>query len=120
MSERPPYVWLVQDTKWIDPRDGQLKSKFDFTAAERFGELHELLEPTSSPFNLEPVLKRLHDNLEMFCDDDYLLLVGSPVLLGIACAVASYYNDGNVSMLQWSGAKRDYIPVLAKGITVGL
>lgn len=109
-------VWVVQNTKWIDPKDGQLKPKFDFTKAARFGELKELLSPTASPFNLPPVLRDLNNALETYSDEDYLLLVGSPVLLGLSVAVAAYYNDGHVNMLQWSGAKRDYLPVSVKDI----
>lgn len=112
-------VFLVQNTKWIDPKDGQLKSKFDFTAAEQFGPIVELLEPTASPFDLPPVIRRLHDVLCGYTPQDYLLLVGSPVLIGLAVAVAADYADGHVAMLQWSGAKRQYIPARAFQLFVG-
>jgi hypothetical protein len=39
--------------------------------------------------------------------------VGSPVLIGLAVAVAAEYNNGNVGMLQWSGEKRSYFPARA-------
>lgn len=108
-------VYLVQDTKWVD-KDGQLKSKFDFSAATQYGELVELLEPGASPFDLAPVIYRLQDRLRNFSRTDYLLLVGSPVLIGLAVAIAANYGDGDVAMLQWSGAKRQYIPARAYGI----
>lgn len=106
-------VFLVQDTKWVDPKDGQLKSKFDFTAATIYGELVELLAPTASPFDLPPVIRRLREGLFHYSNSDYLLLVGSPVLIGLAVAIAADYNTGHVAMLQWSGAKRQYIPARA-------
>lgn len=103
-------VFLVQDTKHIDPKDGQLKSKFDFSAASIYGELVELLEPGASPFDLPPVVRKLREGLFHFSSSDYLLLVGSPVLIGLAVAIAADFNNGHVAMLQWSGAKRQYIP----------
>lgn len=107
-------VFVVQDTKWVDPKDGKLKSKFDFTAATQFGELVELLQPTASPFDLPPVIDRLQRMLVGYdYNRHYLLLVGSPVLIGLAVAIAADQSDGNVAMLQWSGAKRQYIPARA-------
>ncbi len=103
-------VFLVQDTKWVDPKDGKLKSKFDYSAAGVYGEVVELLQPGASPFDLPPVVRDLRAGLANFCCSDYLLLVGSPVLIGLAVAVAADFNLGHVAMLQWSGAKRQYIP----------
>lgn len=105
-------VFIIQDQKHVDPKqDNQLVSKFDFSAAKKFGKLFWLLKPSSSPFSLEPVLEKLHHDLINYTDEDFLLLVGSPVLIGCAVAIAADYNNGNVNLLQWSGAKRDYIPV---------
>lgn len=109
-------VFLIQDTKWVDPKDGQLKSKFDYTAASQYGELVELLWPGASPFDLEPVMPALVRGLFHYTPVDYLLLVGSPVLIGLAVALAADFGGGSVSMLQWSGAKRQYIPVFARNI----
>lgn len=110
-------VYIVQDQKHVDPnKNNQLVSKFDFTPAQKYGELHFLLKPSASPFNLPPALDKMHQELQHFTDEDYLLLTGSPVLLGLAVAIAADYNGGNVKMLQWSGAKRDYVPVDGKHI----
>lgn len=108
-------VYVVQDQKQVD-KDGQLRSKFDFEPARQFGEIEFVLKPSASPFDLEPVMQRLHQVLSEFTSEDYLLLTGNPCLLGLAVAVAADYNDGNVNMLQWSGAKRCYIPVRAEGV----
>jgi hypothetical protein len=110
-------VYIIQDQKWVDPKaQHQLKPKFDFELAREFGELEFLLKPSASPFDLKPVLLRLHQVLQNFSSSDYLLLTGNPILLGVTVAVAADYNDGNVAMLQWSGAKQSYIPVFAKNI----
>lgn len=109
-------VYIIQDQKWVDPETNQLRSKFNFEPAEKYGELEFLLKPSASPFDLEPVLKKLHSTLFNFTDNDFLLLTGNPVLMGLAVAIAADYNQGNVNMLQWSGAKQTYVPVLAQNI----
>lgn len=109
-------VFVVQETKWVDPADGQLKPKFDLSPAAVHGELVHMLEPGASPFNLEPVLDKLHEHLATYTPQDFLLLIGSPVLLGLATAIAADYGQGNVRMLQWSGAKRAYVPVFAENV----
>lgn len=105
-------VWAVQNVHWVDRSDGKLKPKFDFTSAARWGEVRFLLPPTASPFSLMGPMSIMHDKLQDYdAHSDYLLLVGSPVLLGLAVAIAADKSGGNVNMLQWSGAKRDYLPV---------
>jgi hypothetical protein len=109
-------VFVIQDQNHVNPRTGQLEAKFDFTPAEQFGKLVYALKPSASPFDLEPVLAQLHKVLRGFCDNDYLLLTGNPVLIGLAVAIASDYNGGDINMLQWSGTKRQYIRIAAKNI----
>jgi len=109
-------VFIVQEQKWVDPVDGQLKPKFDFSTATAHGQIEFLLHPSASPFNLEPAIATLQERLAGFSDQDYLLLTGNPVLLGLAVAIAADINDGDVAMLQWSGAKGTYIPVRAKNV----
>lgn len=111
-----PTVFIVQDQKWVDPKTGQLKGKFDFTPAESFGKLEYLLKPSASPFDLPPVIRALKDRLLGIRPDDYLLLTGNPALIGLAVAIAADYLDGNLKMLQWSGAKRQYIPIFAEDV----
>lgn len=103
-------VYIIQDQKHVD-KDGQLKCKFDFEPAKEFGELKEVLHPSASPFNLEPALLKMRQVLSNYTTGDFLLLTGSPVFIGMAVALAADYNEGNVSLLQWSGAKHCYIPV---------
>lgn len=109
-------VFVVQNQHRWDRDRQRFLPKFDLTPAEEFGELTDLLSPTAAPFNPEPVLKELREKLADFGDDDYLLLVGNPVLIGFATAVAASANDGRVNLLQWSGKDRRYIAVEADGL----
>lgn len=106
-------VYVVQNTHYKDKRDGKVKPKFDFAPAAQFGDIQFLLEPDASPFDLAPVQKALHKKLMHFSNQDYILCVGSPVLIGLAVAIAADYAQGNVGMLQWSGEKQRYFPARA-------
>lgn len=105
-------VFVVQLTIKADQRTGQLKPKHDISSAEEYGELYHLLSPTASPHSHASVVAELSEKLSDYSDDDYLLLIGSPALIGFAVAIAADYNEGRVNLLQWSG--RDggrYVPI---------
>jgi len=74
-------------------------------SAEKYGDL-ELLLPEGSQLVL-----RLKTKLKDFSDDDYLLLMGDPSAIGIACAVASSNNRGRFKCLKWDKREYKYYPV---------
>ena len=49
--------------------------------------------------------------LQKFDDDDYLLLSGDPVIIGIALAYASIVNRGKVNVLKWDRLEAKYYPL---------
>lgn len=110
----PRTVYVVQKQHKWDRGEGTFVPKFDLSPAENYGRLEYLLPPTASPFRVVPLIKELHDRLREYTPDDYLLLVGNPVLIGCAAAIAAEYGDGSVRFLQWSGRDGTYIPVLAE------
>lgn len=104
-------VFVVQNQHRLNDRSGNLEPKFDFSSAERYGELIYLLSPTARPFSPEHVISQLKDKLIDFRDEDCLLLIGNPCLIGFAVAVASWANEGRVRVLQWDGRRREYVLV---------
>jgi len=56
----------------------------------------------------------MHERLSDFCNDDHLLLIGNPGLIGMATTIAARYNDGSVKLLQWSGRHNEYTEIVAK------
>jgi hypothetical protein len=104
-------VYVVQNTHRRDRTNGTWVPKFDLSTAEQFGELEYLLEPNLQPFDLPPIVQTLQEKLADFDGlSDYLLLIGSPVLIGLAVAIAADRTDGHVAMLQWSGQNHCYFP----------
>jgi hypothetical protein len=58
-----------------------------------------------------PTTRRLQRALKDFGDQDYLLLMGDPVAIGLACAVASDINQGRFKLLKWDRQQHVYYPV---------
>ena len=81
-------------------------------SAEKFGTL-ELLLPEGSQLVLStgPTVRRLRYKLRNFNDDDYLLLIGDPSAIGIACSIAATNNRGKFKCLKWDKREYKYYPV---------
>lgn len=108
-------VYIVQKQMRFDDKTGSLVPRFKtLDRAEKFGRFEYLLSPSAHPFNPDNIIGDLHEKLKDFCDEDYLLLIGNPVLIGMAAAVASHHNNGRLRFLQWSGRQNDYAEVSAR------
>jgi hypothetical protein len=105
-------VYVVQEQLRYDPDTGSNVPRFPtIEKALTFGKIQYVLPPNLHPFNQEDVVSGLHKYLSEFNDEDYLILVGNPILLGMATAVASNYNSGKVKFLQWSPKWERYVVV---------
>ena len=93
----------------------QENPKVDVVSANRFGELKALADKREQ-VHLRPenIINNLKRQLRCFNDDDYLLLLGDPALIGAAMTVASNYNNGNVNVLKWDRIEKMYYPVKLK------
>lgn len=107
-------VFIVQDTRRYDRTTGEYVSVHDVTPAREYGELHYLLSPTAAPWSTETIIADLYRELDDFGDEDFLLMIGNPALIGLATAVAADINGGKIKFLQWHGKDRKYYPVDAK------
>ena len=92
-----PYVYVVQDTD------------LNLNRARVYGELVPILPMgrniTMSP---QPVLRELRRKLKKFTDEDFLLLVGDPIIIALAIYVAAEINRGCVQVLKYDRDLRDY------------
>lgn len=112
-STRMSRVFVVQNQHRWDPRLEKLVPKFDLTPAQEYGKIEFILGANANPFNPELIVPEMQDKLSEYSDEDFLLLIGNPILIGWATAIAADANDGFVRLLQWSGKDRKYISVQA-------
>ena len=117
-------VYAVQQPMMRDRVTRELIPKFDLSDAEVFGDLTFLLGDRAQPWRPNDeghlqvstvILDEIEDRIADFCDDDFLLLTGNPILIGIAAHLAWVTNDGRVKFLQWHGRDRRYMVVHLDG-----
>ena len=84
----------------------------DILSATQWGDLTSLAAPfdqiLTNPGRLVAQIKR---KLKRFDDDDWLLAMGDPAIIGIAFAIAAGANAGRVNMLKWDRLEKVYYPV---------
>lgn len=90
----------------------------DVSEAFEFGPLQVIipseLQVTANQEKKERVIMMIEDALADFNDNDYLLLSGDPVCIGICFTVAALNNKGNVKALKWDRIEEKYFPVSIK------
>lgn len=106
-------VYIVQRPVRRDPNSRKLVELYDVSSAAEYGELVTLLSPRAQPFSPGLIIPELRQKLSKYTFKDWLLCLGSPVLIGWATAIAADTANGRVNMLQWHGKEKRYIPVEA-------
>lgn len=87
----------------------------NITPAMKYGEIVVMLPPgLEVAHSAGQVAELLKVKLSKFNDEDYLLLIGDPVTIGIAVAVAGFWNNARVKMLKWDRQERLYLPIEVK------
>lgn len=107
-STPQPKVYVVQEPLFKDKR-GQIRSKFDLSPAEAYGELNYVLN-WSDPLELDirQMLWKIRKALLNFTENDYLLMVGNPTAMALTAAVANERTDGCFRLLYWDNMKEEY------------
>lgn len=107
-------VFIPYNPKQKDRRTGELVDRIDaagLAKAEVYGEVIFLLSPNVKPFNTEPIIRELREKLADFGPEDFVLMVGNPIIMSLVATVASDASGGPVKFLQWTNG--DYVPVSA-------
>ena len=100
MTPTEPRVFLTQETA------------LNVAQATRFGRLIALLPRDRRVEQAPaPVLRELRRKLSTYSSADYLLLLGSPVIISMALYVAAEVNSGLVNVLVFDRRLNDYYPL---------
>ncbi len=108
------HVYVVQHHLRYDPERGELVPRYDLTPAERWGKLRFILDSKTTLHRPEVIIAKMNLILAGFTDDDYLLPIGNPVLIGWAMALAAAHNGGKVAVLVWSSRDQRYTPAVSR------
>jgi hypothetical protein len=98
-------------TEPIKIESGEPVPLFDLTPAYHYGDVEILLQSKQTGLNTTPIIQLLREKLQDFCDDDYILPVGDPTIIGIVSALVSDINQGRFKILKWEKRQRIYIPI---------
>lgn len=107
-------VFLPQIPLMREKDTGKWVNKFSLTDAENYGTLLPILDSFTTPHDPETVIDIIHDKLQTFSEKDFVLATGNPAILSWTTAIAAYYNDGQVQMLQWNTPRRAYDVIVAQ------
>ena len=87
-------------------------SKFNVIPAREYGELIPLFEEGKQiMLSPAPAIRKAKMILKDFNDKDYLLLIGDPSMIGLACSVAAYNNRGKYNVLKYDRRTFTYYPI---------
>lgn len=104
------YVFVAQIPTGVEG-----KRIFNLEPAKPFGSLVELipsgLNPLKDPDDIAPMIIKKLDEYNFTPERDCLLLVGSPIIIGVAAALASEYTDDVLNFLQWSNHTKAYTKI---------
>ncbi len=96
-----PTVFLVQENPYIN-----------VLSAADYGDIVVLFESGQQiMFSPQPAIRKLKRKLKDFNDNDYLLMMGDPAAMGIACCIAAEMNRGKFNILKWDKKQQRYYPV---------
>lgn len=85
--------------------------KHNFSPAAEYGILKVLCPPGDISVDARPMVLRVREKLANFNDQDYLVLTGDPIMIGIAMVEAECANNGIVNVLKWNRKTGKYFAV---------
>ena len=82
---------------------------YNVRSAEKFCDLKIMLPDRKQMILASgPLTFELQKHLKDFNDNDYLLLIGDPAIIGLCCAIASDFNNGKFKVLKWDRNDKRY------------
>ena len=102
-------VFIPQEpTRW-DPLTNCAVPMYDFTPALRYGSICVCLEPNVSFHMTKPVASALREKLAAFRESDYLIAVGSPLVIALSAHFALERTGGKLNLLTWDRREGEYL-----------
>lgn len=95
-------VFIPQQPSKRDPLTGEMRRVLNIDPAAKFGKVEEILELEDFPLSRES-LGIVEVAMSRFTENDWLIPMGHPALIGICAALAIRATGGTLRMLIWDG-----------------
>ena len=103
-----PVVYVIQEI----PGTQSGNPKINIMGASNYGQFKFLLPELSQlMWSPGPLIFQLRKLLKDYTPDDYLLLVGDPAIIGVACSIVSDITNGKYKLIKWDRQERKYYPI---------
>jgi len=102
-------VYVVQELRYKNEL-GDLVPKYNLEPATKFGELKFIAQHNANQFAAQEALELMRDKMYEFQEGDSLLLIGSPIFIGLATMIAAEYVN-EFYFLQWSPRHKNYTQI---------
>ena len=90
----------------------QENPRFNVLKATKFGQLESLTTTDDQIYtSASRVVAKIKRGLKTFGDEDWLLLLGDPAVIGVCFALAAERNGGRVNILKWDKFEKAYYPI---------
>lgn len=99
MNSVAPRVFVVQE-----------QPKYDISHATKFGTIVIVLPPGNITYAIDHAVSRIRATLKDITENDWLLLTGDPIAIGLATHFAAA-TLGKVRLLKWNRRDMEYIPM---------
>jgi len=106
-----PTVFVVQEPLKRNRVSGDLEKVFDTTPALIYGKLETLFTNNSRVLAPHPTVLVAKKKLKDFSDEDFILAIGDPVAISIACCIAAEMNRGKYKVLKWARDVEQYVSI---------
>ena len=108
MLERKKIVYVIQEL----PGTTAGAPKINIMSAKEYGDIQFLLPELSQiMWSPGPLIFELRRKLKNYTPKDYLLLVGDPAIIGVACSIVSDITNGKYKLIKWDKQERRYYPI---------
>jgi len=88
------------------------ETSLDLSLAERFGKLETLVKSDRDAIlSVSPVVRQASRKLANFGDNDHLLLIGDPVVMGVMASLALTSGRGRAKFLKWDRKQSTYYSI---------
>lgn len=86
--------------------------KKNILSASKFGDFEFILEDNPDMiFSPVPTVAKIRKKLLNFSQDDYLLLLGDPAVIGLCVHYALLNNGGKANLLKWDNREYNYFNI---------